>query len=316
MLDPDKGQSSLPTEDACKQQTVAPTTADQQTSENSASASITSPADVNNQEAAPLDEQTLAILGDDPSKSKDNEHEIHTAIAARWSGWLNNGINKDDKIELLAKYSNAKNCPLKGQILNPEVARCLSTSAVKRDKYSVESQNLTGSAMVALGLGITCILNEKEEIDKDVLLKYLVDAGKLLAQVHHHEATSRKATILPGIEKNMKAVLENSKMDVYLFGKDLGDKIKSEKILEKTASDLKVKPAPKNPLKQQNNLNYRNSSSPHQASAKTGEKRTLSFRQKSSNKGYPAQVYRAQSSNTSQRQNQQSHSKKENQPRN
>ena len=230
-----------------------------------------------------LDNETLQILGKDPNESNEIEYEIHSALAARWSGWLLNGIKKEEKTELLSLYANAKNCSLKGQLLNPEVSKIMTPSAVKRDKYAMESQDVTGSALLALGLAISLILNEKDEaVDRDVLLKYLVDAGKLLSVVHHQEAISRKAMILPGIEKNMKIVLENTKLDKYLFGENLSEKIKSEKSLEKTASDLKVKPMVKTvPLRQQNNLNYKNPPSNNQDSAKVGNRRFLNYRTKS-----------------------------------
>lgn len=222
-----------------------------------------------------LDDKTLEILGEDPLKENLNEATIHQDLANRWSKWITVGIKKEDKTKLTTTYPRAKNCLVEGQILNAEVARMMNSAAIKRDKYARDSQNLTGSAMVALGLAISILLNEKEEegIDRDQLLQYLVDTGKLLCEIHHHEATTRRSFIIPGIDKNMKSVLEDSKIDKYLFGEGLNEKIKSERAIVKIATDLKAKPLVKSPLSRPNNLNSRFPPSNNQGHSKVGNKR-------------------------------------------
>lgn len=295
----------------------APGSSAETTREASAMSELPSTKDITSEvETVSLDDDTLKILGDDPMQTNEKDYEIHSALAKRWSGWLSSGIKKEEKNELLSTYANAKNCNLKGQILNPEVTKILTPTAVKRDKYSAESQNITGSAMLALGLGISLILNEKEEaVDRDLLLTYLVDAGKLLAESHHHDAISRKAMILPGVEKNMKTVLESTKMDQFLFGDNLSDKIKSEKLLEKTAADLKIKETIKPVPLRQNHLNQKAPLLKNQDSARGGSRRVLSYKPRSYNNSrqsaFPEQRYRPSTSTPGR--NHQPQAKKENQ---
>lgn len=134
---------------------------------------------------------------------------------------------------------------------------------LKKDKYASEIQKIIGSAMIALGMGISLMLNEKdEEVDRMQLLQYLSVAGKLLAEAHHREAVTRKSFISPGIEKNINEVLEKCKLDKFLFGEDLSEKIKSMKSIEKIAAEIKSKPTPnKLPLKTSDRVNWKTSSS-------------------------------------------------------
>lgn len=94
------------------------------------------------------------------------------------------------------------------------------------------------------------------------LLQYLSDSGRLSAKAHHREAMPRRSFILPGMEKNIQAVLEKSKLDKFFFGEDLSEKSKSTKSIVKVAAEIKSKPQPKKtPLKTANQGNLKASSS-------------------------------------------------------
>ena len=146
--------------------------------------------------------------------------------------------------------------------LNPEIVPSLNESSQKRDKHFLLTQNLAGSGLSALGMAITATLKDEEEpVDRLKLLEWLCDAGKCFVEVHHAQSRARAAYILPGVSKPMRDALEKTKPDSFLFGKNLGEKIKEVKAMEKLTKDLKPKPSgtsyKKTPLRPTRALNWR-----------------------------------------------------------
>ncbi|XP_074115714.1 uncharacterized protein LOC141538235 [Cotesia typhae] len=140
-----------------------------------------------------LDDEVIEVLGDDPQAEDPQVGTLHKELATRWSSYISEGLKKETKADLLKKYPRANNCQLEAQTLNPEIAATMQDAALKRDKYASEIQKVIGSALLALGQGISLMLDEKEEgIDKIQLLQYLSDAGKLMTEAHHREAKKSK----------------------------------------------------------------------------------------------------------------------------
>ncbi|XP_034941316.1 uncharacterized protein [Chelonus insularis] len=222
-----------------------------------------------------VDEETQHILGKDPRLKNTNIASIHPEVAARWSSWIPEGLEKEIKENLIAAYPRAENVLLEPQILNEEVAVIMQPAAKKRDEHAVETQKSLGSAMIALGLGISLILKEKviKDEHRNLLLEYVSDAGMLMAETHHQMAINRRAFILPGLEKSRKDALERCQLDKYLFGEKLAEKIQTTKTIEKAASELKPKQIMKKfPSKSQNHLNWKNPSSKNLGYSRMGQK--------------------------------------------
>lgn len=86
-------------------------------------------------------------------------------------------------------------------------------------------------------LTITLLLNNmNKEVDHHQLMGYLADAGRLLASGHRPDSVSRKALIIPSLDNKVKLTLESGKTDTFLFGKNLAEKLKTAKQIEKTRS--------------------------------------------------------------------------------
>ena len=90
-----------------------------------------------------------------------------------------------------------------------------------------------------LGSAINNILVEEEGIDKAEFIGKLNDAAKLINQIIFGQTKSRKAFILPGVEKQRKVLLEKAETDEFLFGKGLLDRIKEAIAMEKVGQDMK-----------------------------------------------------------------------------
>lgn len=144
--------------------------------------------------------------------------------------------------------------------LNQEVQSAVSQNAIRKDNFQVSLQNQLGKALAAVGNAINIILMENLE-EKNEILAIIGDSARILCDLHYNMSISRRYLILPMLDKLVKDVSLSSPVDELLFGKDLVEKIRSAKALEKSAVDIKARTILNNkPLQtqvKQRNLNSR-----------------------------------------------------------
>ncbi|XP_066582003.1 uncharacterized protein [Prorops nasuta] len=109
----------------------------------------------------------------------------------------------------------------------------LSESAIKRDQHFLQRQQLATSALAALGSAIKDIAEEEDGIDIAGFVEKLNDAAKLMNHLAFEETESRKAFILPMVDNQCKSLLKESETDEFLFGRNLGTRIKEVKSIDK-----------------------------------------------------------------------------------
>ena len=71
----------------------------------------------------------------------------------------------------------------------------------------------TGTALTALDSAITRLIEEDELIDKMCLLERLSDATRLVMDIIYQQTEARKTFIIPGVNKQMRTVLEKYKTE-------------------------------------------------------------------------------------------------------
>ncbi|XP_011860134.1 PREDICTED: uncharacterized protein LOC105557495 [Vollenhovia emeryi] len=195
--------------------------------------------DKNSEDIFDLDEETLKIIGEEPSKAL-KELEIHSSLVNRWNPWLKQGLKREARDELLKKYPRAGPCSLEPPILNQELSS-LNTNILKKDKYFTFTQNLAGAALSTLVPVIIDLVPMKSKESKR-RLENLWDAAQLLAEIHHSQTIARRACILPSVSKQMADQLMKREADKYLFGENLGERIKEIKMINKLGQDMKIQP--------------------------------------------------------------------------
>ncbi|KAJ3648904.1 hypothetical protein Zmor_020673 [Zophobas morio] len=196
-------------------------------------------------ESKKLDNEVELLLGEDPGAKKKDQVELHESLVSRWASWLSDGLPKEIKVQVVDKYPRKGNISLEAPELNEEIADTLNETGVRRDQLFNQEQNLAGSALSALGQGITMILKDEEEpLDHLELLEKLADAGKLITQLHFQVSSARRAFISPILTKSMKNLLQTSKPGSLLFGEKLTEKIKTAKSMEKIGKEIKASPLP------------------------------------------------------------------------
>ncbi|KAF2880843.1 hypothetical protein ILUMI_25332 [Ignelater luminosus] len=92
--------------------------------------------------------------------------------------------------------------------------------------------NLVGARLAAIGNATSLMLKVKGGGNR-VLIELLSDSGRLLAGLHGELACLN-------LNKNIKETLISSPIGEWLFGGDLGEPVKTGKILEKLGQELKA----------------------------------------------------------------------------
>lgn len=218
-----------------------------------------------------LDESVLHMLGEDPENLNKSSFELHATVCQRWTNILGNGLEGTHLLEVCKKYPNPTNCPtLAAPEINPEVTPVLTGQSLNRDKYQTTAQNTLASGISALGAAINVVLKDKTDI-KSTLLPLLSDCGRILTCLHHSMSLTRRAFIVPTLNKLAKDVADSGKIDKFLFGEEFGERYKAAKALEQNGKSLKsnktqvnadIKKSRINNFKRPNSLN-RKGPSPH-----------------------------------------------------
>ncbi|XP_047999630.1 uncharacterized protein C6orf132-like [Leguminivora glycinivorella] len=189
-----------------------------------------------------LDPAILDLLGEDPSTKKTYGASLHKDIAPRWAHILVNGLTKESQADLIKQYPPPENCTsLSSPKLNPEIKAALSELSVKQDQYSQGKQTQLGSGLAALGHALNWAVQSKDIIPPDIV-KYLIDAGRLICDNHYRESLSRRYAVLNTLNKNIRDTVKDTKIDENLFGSNLSDHLKSSKAITKTGSEMKPPP--------------------------------------------------------------------------
>ncbi|XP_043267829.1 uncharacterized protein [Venturia canescens] len=181
-----------------------------------------------------LSEKARELLRVEKRRQKDKAFVLHNELADCWKEIILSGMESTVKKSMEEKYPTKGNCPLKAPELNAELIPLLHKTAKNRDKYLIANQEMSGRGLVALGNAIGAIFNdENEPVDKDQLLEWLCDASSMFCDVNHQLSKTRKHQIYQHVDEKRKVILEQSETDSFLFGEDLGKRIKTATAAEK-----------------------------------------------------------------------------------
>lgn len=213
-------------------------------------------------------------------------------MTSRIKNWLRKGISKEEREKLLQAAPRKGDCCLEAPGLNEEVQATMSEQAIKRDGHFRDHQTLTGSALSTVSQVLSAILNDEEEpLDRTSILQNLANATKLLAELTFCLSEARRAFIIPGFEKDIKAVLEKTEPGEMLFGNDLLERINSAKSIAKTGKELKPQQSTfKTSHRAKYTLNWKSSPKTNEVES-VNSKRSYPDKKHYTSKNYPKQRY-------------------------
>lgn len=189
-----------------------------------------------------LNSEVLKLLGDVRQKEDGNSGSIHKDLALRWQSILQSGLESENRYSIMAKYPVIGNCPLSAAPkLNLEVKASVSEAVTNRDSRLANLQSQIGAALSALGKALTILLDEEDEKKNNLqVIELMSDAGRLMADLHHEKSKSRRVLISSDLNKTFKETLTDASLDGWLFGDNLGDRMKVAKALEKSSLELRT----------------------------------------------------------------------------
>lgn len=211
------------------------------------------------QESAPktseevkLDEKMLEALGKRLDPEKKTAPAVHNDLFLRWKEILKNGLPKEEREKIQAKYPTPENClTLEPQKMNAEIKASLLEPLIKKDNRLVEKQQKVCLCLSALGPLISDLLKDKiPETAKMVAV--LSDTARVLVDLQRDESLTRRLIITANINPALKETLNSTSMDEWLFGKNLEESLKTAKLIERSSKELKpvskgnTGPKPKN----------------------------------------------------------------------
>lgn len=180
----------------------------------------------------------LASLFPSQQNSKPEGKEIHQQIAENWSVLLTAGLEKEERSKLLASYPGVKNCPrLAAPALNLEIQACLPSSVVRQDNFLCNLQDQLGSGLVALSRPLDALYRAPTETT-NALIPPLVDAARLLTDLHHTTSLHRRFLLTPHLNPEHKKILDTAAIDSKLYGETLPEIIKDSQQVKKASAEL------------------------------------------------------------------------------
>ncbi|KAJ8682089.1 hypothetical protein QAD02_017881 [Eretmocerus hayati] len=234
-----------------------------------------------------LDDDILQLIGKRLKPDKVRPPAIHSDIQVRWQEIYKEGLPHAERKELVGKYVHAENSAF---LDPPKVNTSLKNNvipepAMNRDNRLMAKQGLVSTCLAALGPILSKALN-KSEVNNNQLIETLSDTCRLLVDVQREECLTRRKLLSQNIKVSLRDTLKETEVDEWLFSKDLDEKLKAAKLLEKTSQELKLT------NKQQGKSNTKNSRGPPKQQKKQNEtKSRWSGQQKQQNQSRPASNY-------------------------
>ena len=210
-------------------------------------------------EDSSYEDEAEIFLGLNPSNQKPKEILLREDLADRIKIWMRSGLNKEDKGNILSSIPKKGQLNLKAPCLNEEIAVDLHPRALSRDEHFKDYRNLSGAALSAISSVLSMILENKEHpLDRNLILKNLSNAVKLLSDLFFLLTQARKTFLLGKFEDKIQKILRKIEPTDYLFGDNLKSVIETSRAVEKASRELK--PKTRTPLRQGNNLIWKSSS--------------------------------------------------------
>ncbi|KAL4702825.1 hypothetical protein ACJJTC_003983 [Scirpophaga incertulas] len=187
----------------------------------------------------PLSSDLINILGDSKVKEVPMGPRILEEVSKRWGKILIDGLDRSHKKEPLSTILIPENFQLlKAPLLNQEISSVMTVSTRNRDKRLERAQNNLGVGIAGLTALISNLM-EAKHIDNLDLIKKLSEVGQLLLDLHYENTVNRRMLITPTLDKKILSMTQDVKRDSYLFGENLGDKIKASKAAEKSGLQIR-----------------------------------------------------------------------------
>lgn len=245
-----------------------------------------------------LSSEILDVIGKRIEEEKALAPPVHKDFAVRWAEIMKLGLSDEERVELCKKYPPPKNCEFfKPPKLNAEVYRAINDNVRARDKRITDKQGKLVASLSSIAKVFSSFL-ERDNTEDIHDIEALSDASRLIADFVHDEISIRRSLILSNVSASMRETLNSASVDDCLFGNKLVDELKSAKLVEQSAQDLRISKSSTNQYKTSKNVKgpSRSQNKGH-GSTSNGQKQTTS----SSSRNHQPRSHQSNQSHYSQR---------------
>lgn len=186
------------------------------------------------EEQTKINDDVLKTIGPRLIVEKTMSDPICIHVATRWDDIIKQSLPKEEFDIMFKKYPPPKNCTfIDPPKLNPGIVTILKPKqelVIKRDERIARKQQKLATASGAIAKPLSEVL-KTEEVNL-TLVQLLSDFGSLLADLNHDETCIRKNLILSNLNASFRDTLNATTPDEFLFGKNLEESVKTQKLIE------------------------------------------------------------------------------------
>ncbi|CAG9773284.1 unnamed protein product [Ceutorhynchus assimilis] len=181
----------------------------------------------------PLD-QVPECWGEDPEVGKINYFDLHPQLTKRVNYIASNGLDKETQNHLANKYPSPKGVHIGPPILNPEVVATMGPTGLTKDKFQISFQEENAKGISNLLYAVNKLINdEREEVPKAEYIELLSDTTRHYTNLQHKLSLQRRSFINQNLNKLVVDLSVTTPVDTFLYGENLGERIKTAKAAEK-----------------------------------------------------------------------------------
>ena len=183
----------------------------------------------------------LSVIGKRLAEERVLAPPMYADFVIRWTDILNMGLPIEERDSLSKKYPPPLNCTfLDPPKLNAEVERAITDVARIRDKRILLKYEKLTACVSGIAKTITTLL-DRETVTDIPIIESLSDICRLLIDAMHDESAIRRSLILAYVNTSMKSTLNTTVVNEWLFGKNLAEDLKTGKLIDQSAEELKAK---------------------------------------------------------------------------
>ncbi|KAF6204807.1 hypothetical protein GE061_018969 [Apolygus lucorum] len=200
-----------------------------------------------------IDPGLLKALGENPLVPPPPAPALHESVADRWKHHLLHGLPADVFTSIKETYPVPANLQLLSPPkLNPEIVASVGSTQKSVDAQYVSLQKQCSTAIAALGMGLTKIIEQGGEATAIMQPSYqnLCDAGRAMTALFFDISRTRRRIIQNCCTNTLTTISRDVPPSEWLFGDELGSRFRARLGLESSCKGLvSLKKPPPNPPK-------------------------------------------------------------------